>query len=397
LEEAGIPVHFVGMKPGKLPSPGKIWNLVRLVRRLNPRLIHGWMYHGNLAAQFVNCFVFPKPPLIWSIHYSLDEWKGEKKMTKKMIGLGAGLSRRPAKIIYVSQVSCTQHRSIGYDDKRACVIPNGVDPAFFVPSGEARRAVRSELGLGQADFVIGLLARYHPMKDHENFLRAAALLSARYPDLHFVLAGTNVDHRNQVLNDLIRQGGISDRVHLMGERRDSHRILAAMDLFSLSSSNAEAFPMVLLEAMSCGLPCVTTQVGDAPQIVGDTGLVAPPRDPIALADAWESLIRDGAEKRRALGEAARERIINNYSLSWVVSTYEKLYQDIIGRIPDVKAGNRNVTNENEDATSGNQDATAGNPGKTMMTIFTISMQISASTFCNLLYFCTFQKITWKLP
>ena len=337
LREQGIPVHSLGMPPGKLPSPAQWIELIRIVRRVRPDLIHGWMYHGNLAAQLANLFLFPRARVLWSIHHSIGSTgalSAEKKMTAGIIRLGARLSWLPDKIVYASRVSREQHVDLGYSDRKGCSIPNGVDPGVFAPAvdagagANAGTALRRELGLSATGLVIGSLARYHPMKDHENFFRAAASLCSRPEgkDVQFLLAGTRVDTSNADLQSLIRELGIRDRVHLLGERADTARLLTAMDLFTVSSSHGEALPMVLLEAMSCGVTCVTTDVGDAGLAVGDTGRVVAPRDPEALAGAWAELISAGTEKRRELGRAARQKIINNYTLKVCAGAYEDLYR-----------------------------------------------------------------------
>ncbi len=331
LREQGIPVYNLGMRPGKLPSPAAWIKLIRMVRRIRPDLIHGWMYHANLAAQLANFFLLPRVPVVWSIHHSPGALSAEKKMTAGTIRLGARLSRLPDQIVYASRASRAQHVLLGYDDRKGRLIPNGVDTDIFLPSYTARAAVREELGLAAAGLVIGSLARYHPVKDHENFLRAAALLCSRPEgrELQFVMAGAGVDPGNPDLQPLIKELGIGDRVHLLGERPDTARLLAALDLFTVSSYG-EALPMVLLEAMSCGVPCVTTDVGDAALVVGDTGRVVAPRDPEALAGGWSALILAGEENRRALGAAARQRVIDNYTLTVCARSYEELYRSLRG-------------------------------------------------------------------
>jgi glycosyltransferase involved in cell wall biosynthesis len=253
LRGQGIPVYNLGMPPGKLPSPALWIELIRIVRHIRPDLIHGWMYHGNLAAQLANLFLFPRAPVVWSIHHSIDALSEEKKMTAGIIRLGARLSRLPDKIVYASRVSRAQHVALGYSDRKACSIPNGVDPGVFAPAFDGGAALRKELGLPANGLVIGSLARYHPIKDHDNFFRAAALLCNRAEgkDVQFLLAGAGVDAENPDLRGLIRELGIGDRVHLLGERSDTAQLLTAMDLFTISSYG-EALPMVLLEAMSWG-------------------------------------------------------------------------------------------------------------------------------------------------
>src|SRR4028119_712907 len=105
------------------------------------------------------------------------------------------------------------------------------------------------------------MARYHAMKDQANFLRAAALLLKEHPDVHFILAGQGIERENQTLYELIRELGISQQTHLLGERNDMPCLTAALDIASLSSSYGEGFPLAVGEAMSCAVPCVVTDIG----------------------------------------------------------------------------------------------------------------------------------------
>jgi glycosyltransferase involved in cell wall biosynthesis len=285
------------------------------------------MYHGNLAAQFGAFFLWPRPPVLWSIHHSINALPAEKAATAGVIRMGARISRLPDTIVYASRVSRDQHVALGYSDRKGCLIPYGLNAELFMPSGGERGAIRAALGFHPAGLVIGSLARYHPMKDHENFLRAAAILCRRPEgsNVQFVLAGTHVDPGNANLRALVDQLEIGDRVHLLGERADSARVLSALDIFTVSSSHGEALPMVLLEAMSCGIPCVTTDVGDAGIAVGDTGRVVAPRDAEGLAEAWSELIVAGEAKRMALGEMARQRVLSRYTLTVCAKAYEELY------------------------------------------------------------------------
>ena len=164
------------------------------------------------------------------------------------------------------------------------------------------------------------------MKDHANFLQAAAHLLQEYPDIHFALVGTGVVKENESLYQTIEQLGISHRTHLLGERSDMPRLMAALDIMTSASAYGEAFPLVLGEAMSSGVPCTVTDVGDSGLIVGNTGWVVPPKNPQALAKAWQESIELGAEGREALGKAARTRVIECFSLDSVVASYERLYE-----------------------------------------------------------------------
>lgn len=333
VEALGVPVHNIGMRPARPPAPREVARLASVVRRLDPELIHGWMYHGSLAAQLARATAARRAPTVWSIHSCNDDLTLEKRMTSAIIRLCARLSRRPARIIYVAAESRHRHEAMGYSAGRALVIPNGFDTTRFAPSSEARAAVRAELGVSEDHLLIGLIGRFHPMKDHINFLRAAALLSEDYHAARFLLVGREVDDANPTLRGLVASYGLEGRTHLLGERDDVHRLTAALDICSLSSSYGESFPLVVGEAMACGVPCVVTDVGDAGMLVGATGLVVPTQDSEALAEAWRELIRLGPPGRVQLGEAARERIRENFQLASVIARYEALYREVLRERP----------------------------------------------------------------
>lgn len=328
LEALGLPVYTVGMVPG-CPTLAALWRLIRLVRRLQPDLIQGWMYHGNLAALFASGFSPGRIPVLWNIRQSLYDIKTEKRMTAILIRLGARLSSRPARIIYNARVSARQHELLGYAADRRRVIPNGFDCDRFKPSENARLKLRRLLGLEDETLLIGHIARWHPMKDHANFMRAAARLAARRPDVHFVLAGRGVDETNSALMKMIQEAGLVGQVHLLGERSDVVEVTAGLDIASLSSAWGEGFPNVVGEAMACGVPCVVTDVGDSAWVVGDTGMVVPPRDAEALAGAWAALIEMWPEGRVRLGRAAHQRVVTKFSLVQIVRQYEALYLDVL--------------------------------------------------------------------
>lgn len=326
----GIPVHTINIKQG-IPTIPDIWQLANTVRQINPDLIQGWMYHGNLAAQLASVFLHTKTPVLWGIHHSISSLKSEKKTTQLIIKLGGFLSSKTAKIIFVSQKSKIQHEALNYRVEKNCIIPNGFDTSLFKPSREARLDLRKELGLPESALLIGLICRYHPMKDHKNFLQAAGLLLKKHPEnVYFVLAGTEVNSNNKILDNLIKDLGIVDRVCLLGERSDMPRLTAALDIATSASAYGEAFPLVVGEAMSCGVPCVVTDVGDSAWIVSNTGRVVGPRNPQALAEAWQELIVMSSSDREILGKAARSRIVETFSLEVIVKQFEDLYESAIG-------------------------------------------------------------------
>jgi glycosyltransferase involved in cell wall biosynthesis len=327
FQAAGIPVYSIGMKRG-LPTIPTLWRLVQTIRKLQPDLLQGWMYHGNLAAQMASFLLGNSIPVLWSIHASINPTILANPARKALIQAGSKLSRFPAQILFVSKTSQQCHEKMGYYAEKCLAIPNGFDTKLFSPNPAARAMVRQELGLTPETMVIASFARYHPVKDHPNFLHAAAKLHQDYPDVHFLLAGENIDSSNDPLQQLIQSLKLTERVHLLGARQDVPTLMAGVDMVT-SASASEAFPMIVGEAMSCGVPCVVTDVGDSSWIVGDTGRVVPPQDAPALAAAWAKSIELGREGRAALGDAARARIVEHFTLARIVDRYESLYKSVL--------------------------------------------------------------------
>jgi glycosyltransferase involved in cell wall biosynthesis len=338
----GVPVYSLGLKAGLL-TPAACLRLIRLCRQIQPDLIQGWMYHGNLAATFAAMLLKQQTPVLWNVRGSSYDLRKEKPATAAVIWLGGKLSQRPRLIINNSLTSARQHEEVlGYRADRRVIIANGFDTEAFAPSEPARFAIRRELKLDDNALLIGLMARYHPMKDHANFLRAAALLSASHPQAQFALAGEGVDEGNRELCDSIQNLAPGGRVHLLGERRDTPRLAASFDIAASSSAFGEGFPNVIGEAMSCGVPCVATEVGDSAYVIGNTGRTVPPCAASALATALRELLDMSASERRALGDAARRRVIEKFSITAITAQYESLYEELISPSFEISGDKLNV-------------------------------------------------------
>jgi len=173
--------------------------------------------------------------------------------------------------------------------------------------------------------VIGLVARYHQMKDHVTFLQASAKFASEHPDACFVVCGTDCDAQNKALNMMISEAGLSGRFILLGCREDLESIYPTFDLATLCSAYGEGFPNVLTEAMACGVPCVATDVGACQEIVEGHGVIVRPRDPAALAEAWNSILAGPME---LLAGKARSRACEHYGIDRICERYESTYLDI---------------------------------------------------------------------
>ena len=326
LRAAGVEVHSLGMPRGK-PTLAGLVRLRRFLRQSKPDILHCWLYHscllGVLAGRLARV-----PKVVWSLRSANESLLRYRFQTRVVVRLCAILSRLPNAIIPNSEAGRSLHERWGYSKSRMQMIPNGVDLDLFRPNPAARSSVREELDLPSGAILIGLFARYHPVKDHDTFFRAAQMLASRQPNTHFVLAGDGVTAGNPELSGMVRECGLQGVVHFLGPRCDIPRLTAALDIACLSSWS-ESSPSVLCEAMACGVPCATTDVGDARLIVGDTGRVAPPRNPRALAAALLSLLEMPGEQRTAIGQRARKHIQESFGLTSVASAFESLYQALV--------------------------------------------------------------------
>lgn len=325
LSDIGIPVlnidlaSFRGLK-GLLAFR-------RSVKKFKPDIIQGWMSHGNLVSHLASLFFCKRVPVISGIRRSLESLSDDKWTTLAAIRIDAWFSRFSSRVIYASLRAARLHEEYGYLHAKSLVIPNGFDTTEFAPNPHARLVLRKLLGVPDDAIVVGLIARYHPVKNHGLFIQAARYVLERCDNVFFLFAGHGTGPDNFDLVARRSESGLNSRLFLLGERRDVQAIQSALDIASLTS-NSEAFPNVICEAMSCEVPCVVTDVGDAAWIVGDTGTVVRPRDPESFGQALVDLIMNGKEHRERLGKIARQRIIELFSIEAVAKCYEDIYATV---------------------------------------------------------------------
>ncbi len=330
LRAAGVPVRALGMRRG-VPDPCAVPRLARWLRAVVPDVVQTWMYHADLIGGLAT-WLAGRPPLAWGLRQSTLDPRTSKRGTIWTARACAALSRRlPMRIVCCSEASRRVHVALGYAPEKMVVIPNGFDLARFRPDLAARAAVRAELGVPPEAPLVGLVARWDPQKDHRTFVAAAARLRAARPDAHFLLCGDGITWENPALAGWLAAAGLREGVHLLGPRDDLPRLTAALDVACSASAYGEGFSNVLGEAMACGVPCVATDVGDAAHIVGATGRVVPPRQPVALSAAIEQVLALAPATRAALGHAARARVEAHFSLAACAARYAALYTALARR------------------------------------------------------------------
>ena len=322
IESSGVAVHTLGMKRGR-PDIFALPRLIRLFKTLEPTIVQSWLYHADLLSTVAVKFS-GSPILVWNVRCSDMDLKRYPPLTRWVQRVLAWWSATPAAVVVNSEAGKQQHERVGYRPRRWDVIPNGFDTQRFHPDSSVRVSFRKEWHVPEDAVVVALVARVDPMKDHDTFLNAAQEVSKARQNVCFLLVGKDT----QTLAPAVAAKGLTDQVRLLGYRSDIECLLPVVDVLCLSSAFGEGFPNVLGEAMACGIPCVSTDVGDARSIIGDTGLVVPVRDPASLAHAIIDLIDRGPAAREHLGRAARARIETEYSLARIVDRYTALYSDL---------------------------------------------------------------------
>jgi glycosyltransferase involved in cell wall biosynthesis len=308
LESAGVPVSIIEIAcaPQVLSA---LWQLRKVVHRLHPDIIQGWMYHGDLAAMVAHLVAQGRSRrrLCWNIRASNMD---DARYTKLIRACG-WLSRWPDVIVANSEAGAKFHTAHGYRPRRVIVIPNGIDTDKFRPDPIARSMLRAELGLGEQVVVVHV-ARVDPMKDHATFLAAMESL----PDIFGLLVGAGTE-------TLV----CPPNVRALGVRNDVERVYAAADLVVSSSAFGEGFSNALAEGMSAGLLPVATDVGDAARIVGQTGHIVSPRNPASLAKAIKAGAALFPDQRRERGLQARAQIVASFARAQAIDAYARLYQE----------------------------------------------------------------------
>ena len=322
LVEQGTPFRTLSMSESRV-SLRAIGRLRRAVGTANADILHGWMYHGNVAAS-LGALMDRRQPVVWSIHHSVDDITAEKRTTRWLIRLLAKWSKSVAAISYCSRVSATQHEALGFDPSKRVIIPNGIDCTVFRPNEGARSELRRRFGIPGDRLVIGNVARAHPMKNHEGFVRTLALLLGDGLDVHGLIIGHG--HEHGPARRMAVELGIADRLTTPGPLNDIQALLPGLDAFMLSSAWGEAFPLSVAEAMACGVPAAVTAVGDCDWLVGDPNLTSTPRDVMAQAMVLRRIFALQPDERRQLGLEGRRRVTENFSLLKYTENHLRIYE-----------------------------------------------------------------------
>ena len=325
LLAAGVRLLPLG-KQGRWDTIAFQRRLVKCVRSEAPDLLHTYLSGANLMAAQLK-MLLGGIPLVWGLRASFVDMRAYDRFQRTAYRIEPLAARAADLVICNSQAGRAAAIAMGYPARRITTIENGIDTARFRPSETHRAAIRHSWCIGDGAPFFGIVGRLDPLKDHTSFLHAAALVRKQQPASRFLILGDGGREQRINLTDLAAKLGLTEALHWEPALGAMERIYPALDL-RVSASTTEGFSNVIAEAMACGVPCAVTDVGDSALIVGDTGAVAPPSNPEALALAILSVL---ARRSPALSEAARARIVENYSVERMVLRTEAALADVIDR------------------------------------------------------------------
>lgn len=290
-------------------------NLVLLIRKSKPDVVHSHMFHANILSRLARLLA-PMPRLISTAHNTNEG--GKLRM------LAYRLTNRLADVFTNVSVDAVQ----AFEQKGAVPaghmlpVTNGIDTGHFTFDAEGRSQLRSALGLHDATVYIAI-GRFHEQKDYPNLLQAFRLVIAHGQPAHLLVVGDG--GLRPAIEQLIHQLELQGKVSLLGVRGDIPQLLSAADVFVLSSA-WEGFGLVVAEAMACERIAIGTDSGGVANVIGDAGFIVPVRNPDALADAMLAAAALDPEEAKALGSKARARVLEQFSLEAAVKKWLEIYE-----------------------------------------------------------------------
>ncbi len=325
LEAAGIQVVSLGIL-SKFPYPRPIMRLAQLVRTWRPQIVHSFMVQANLIIRFIRLMT-PIPVLICSARNIIESRNSDGsarfrelfyRLTDPLCDLTTQVSQ--AGLIRYVRVRAVPPHKIRY-------IPNGVDMEHFYPDPDLRKRLQRDLGL-QNIFVWLAIGRFDLQKDYPNMLQALAHIIQERPEILLLIVGDGP--LRSEMEDLAQTLGLWENVRFLGIRRDVKELMNVANAYIMSST-FEGMANVLLEAGASGLPIVATDVGGNREVVlnGETGILVPPQDPVALAGAMVYLMDLPERERQRIGMNGHQYIKAAYSLDRVVELWEALYKELL--------------------------------------------------------------------
>ena len=328
LENEGAKITYCNLNKNPLDTI-KIFKIYKLILNKRPKIIHSFLYHSDVFASLLGKLTFTKK-ILWSVHSDFIKSDNTilRNMQVKFLSLISYLI--PDKIIFCSKESLKNHQKIGYCKSKSIVITNGICTNKFYPRKKSYHKIRKLLHLKKDSFLIGHIARFHPIKGHNLLLRTLNLLKRENKNFKCLMIGPNINKKNKFLKRQIKENNLEENVILYGKTKFPQELINAFDI-NIISSFSESSSLVLLESMASGVPTLSTNVGPIMKTIGKTGWVVKNKTSKDLAEKLIFLIKNrNSLKEKSL--LARERIIEHYSQDKMLKKYYLIYNLFLKKV-----------------------------------------------------------------
>ena len=331
LEARGLP--FTAIRSGHPLDAGDYRHGSKLLRAGVVDLIHSHDARSDIVGLLLSRRY--RTPFITFAHGWVN-WDRVLSKARLYAALERYAVSRSDRIVVASRDMEQDLVSRGVPRDKICYVPYCVDVSRFHPSSEGE-VVRAELGIPMDALVFGCVGRFHPWKGHGYLVEAAKVVLSRFPEARFVMVGDAAfeghRHYQEQIVEQVQALGLSDQFVFAGSRRDMPGVMNAFDVFVLPSLR-EPFGIVSLEAQACGKPVIGSHVDGIPEtmIENTSGVLVPPGDPVALANAMLDLLND-TDRRRTMGEHGRHHVSSAFSVAHMVERTQAVYEAVMKARP----------------------------------------------------------------
>ena len=324
----GIDVQTLGLRRGQF-NPLKAMRLISIIKKFKPDILQTWLYHADLLGTLCLPFTNVKN-MIWNFRCSNMDLSKYSVQSRFVFSLLRFLCKIPSLIVVNSESGRKFHEDAGFKPTSWNIIANGVDTERFKSFNTARKDLCIKLNIPEDSVLIGNIGRFDPMKDYTTLFKAFSLIKKKFKKVRFLLIGRDLNRQNRDLMEMIdvplARENLFQEISFLPPTEKIHKIIPGLDLFCTSSAFGEGCPNVLLEAMSCCVPCVVTDVGDSKAILKNYGIVVSPKDYKALSGGIEKLLTMDKIGLKQRLRKARQRIVKNFSIEYAESQYLGMYE-----------------------------------------------------------------------
>lgn len=327
LRALGVEVYIIALPKIRrgLGVSGAINKLIRLVKEKNIGLIH-----SNSIRTHIYGIIAARSGRIPAV------WHQRNLITNEIFDADRLLFFLPERIICNSFAVARRFLKKGNLPDKVRVIYNGVDTESFNPHISSNQ-IREEFNINPGQILVGIVSRFHPIKGHEMFFRAAEILLKNFPALAekimFLVVGGAVFNEDKYmerrLRDIANRLGLGGKIIFTGVRQDMPQLYASMDIFVLTS-HKEACARAVLEAMACGKPIIAVNAGGTPELVeeGVTGFLTRPENPEAIAEKI-AFLAENTMLAKKMGQEARRRAEEKFSIKRNAEEIQKVYAELV--------------------------------------------------------------------